>query len=65
MENFNHLINNFDLLIDSFDILKDFDRSFNQDYIKIDQLSLKRDQKYIEIMIVNSIVVLESDLYRN
>ena len=41
--NFDLLINNFDLLIDSFDLLIDFDQSFNQNYIKIDQIYSKRD----------------------
>ena len=33
--------------------------------IKIDQLQSKKDQNYIQILIVDSIVSLESDSYRN
>ena len=58
-------IDNFYLLIDIFDLLINFGRSFKQKWIKIDQIYLKIDRNYIKIAIVNLIVVLESDLYRN
>ena len=38
IDNFGLSIDIFDLLIDSFDILINFGRSFNQNYIEIDQL---------------------------
>ena len=65
INNFDLLINIFDLLINICDLLIDFGRSFNHKLIKINQLQSKIDRIYIEIVIVDSIVILESDLYHN
>ena len=62
---FDLLIDNLHLSIDSFNLLINFDQSFNEKIIKIDQLKSKKDQNYIEIAIVDTIVNLESDLYHN
>ena len=62
---FDLLIDNLHLSIDSFNLLINFDQSFNEKIIKIDQLKSKKDQNYIEIAIVDYNPLLESDSYHN